>query len=282
MPQSRGCWRAVFTNCCGQSRLTGPPMPGITYVVAGRSWSRACWAGLELTRDQDQKTVINPDFLFASFFVFLVHSLKRRPSSLVLRPFMLPAKTKDTAFPVGGDHGYLLRAQPQFLRQQASTPQSTPRSAHHKLIIQQQRKDCATRLGRIDRSSLALQLCHDECHQITEVRIPSDQRRFRLTVCRCRKYPQFAQDEVFGLQDAFRKLDIDDKGYIDEATAIKATQTSERQPYDVVRQALKEVELDSSRRVELDDYFGVSDFLFWRPCVRTSASYVACLEGILF
>ncbi|CZT02751.1 plastin-3 [Rhynchosporium agropyri] len=72
-----------------------------------------------------------------------------------------------------------------------------------------------------------------------------------------KKYPQFAQDEVFGLQDAFRKLDIDDKGYIDEATAIKATQTSERQPYDVVRQALKEVELDSSRRVELDDYFGL-------------------------
>lgn len=81
----------------------------------------------------------------------------------------------------------------------------------------------------------------------------------KLTVCYPRKYPQFAQDEIFGLQDAFRKLDVDDKGYIDEATAIKATQTSERQPYDVVRQALKEVELDSSRRVELDDYFGVSD-----------------------
>ena len=60
------------------------------------------------------------------------------------------------------------------------------------------------------------------------------------------------------MQDAFRKLDVDDKGYIDEATAIKATQASERQPYDVVRQALKEVELDSSRRVELDDFVGVS------------------------
>jgi plastin-1 len=56
------------------------------------------------------------------------------------------------------------------------------------------------------------------------------------------------------LQDAFRKLDVDDKGYLDEATVIKATQQSEHQPYDVVRQALKEVELDSSRRVELDDY----------------------------
>lgn len=72
-----------------------------------------------------------------------------------------------------------------------------------------------------------------------------------------RKYPQFQQDEIFGLQDAFRKLDVDDKGYIDEATAIKATQTSERQPYDVVRQALKEVELDSSRRVELEDFVGL-------------------------
>lgn len=73
-----------------------------------------------------------------------------------------------------------------------------------------------------------------------------------------RKYPQFQQQDIFGLQDAFRKLDVDDKGYVDEATVIKATQTSERQPYDVVRGALKQVELDSSRRVELDDYVDVS------------------------
>ena len=57
-----------------------------------------------------------------------------------------------------------------------------------------------------------------------------------------------------GLSNAFSKLDVEDRGYLDEATVIKATQNSERQPYDVVRQALKEVELDSSRRVELDDY----------------------------
>merc|ERR1712093_266431 len=69
-----------------------------------------------------------------------------------------------------------------------------------------------------------------------------------------RKYPQFPQNELFQLSDAFRKLDVDDKGYLDEATVIKATQTTERQSYDVVRQALKEVELDSSRRVELEDY----------------------------
>ncbi|CCE31765.1 probable fimbrin [Claviceps purpurea 20.1] len=72
-----------------------------------------------------------------------------------------------------------------------------------------------------------------------------------------RKFPQFPQNEIFTLSDAFQRLDVDDKGYLDEATAIKATQQSENQPYDVVRQALKEVELDSSRRVELEDYVGL-------------------------
>ncbi|KAG9741655.1 hypothetical protein KCU59_g7387, partial [Aureobasidium melanogenum] len=72
-----------------------------------------------------------------------------------------------------------------------------------------------------------------------------------------RKYPQFDQNEIFQLSNAFQNMDVDDKGYLDEATVIKATQNSERQPYDVVRQALKEVELDSSRRVELDDYVDV-------------------------
>ena len=78
-----------------------------------------------------------------------------------------------------------------------------------------------------------------------------------LSFTRNRKYPQFPQSEIFSLQDAFRRLDVEDKGYLDEITVIKATQQSERQPYDVVRQALKEVELDSSRRVELEDYVDV-------------------------
>ncbi|KAI9683674.1 MAG: Fimbrin, actin-bundling protein [Trizodia sp. TS-e1964] len=69
-----------------------------------------------------------------------------------------------------------------------------------------------------------------------------------------KKYPQFKQDEIFGIQDTFRKLDVEDKGYLDEATVIKATQQLERQPYDVVRQALKEVDIDSARRVDLDDF----------------------------
>ena len=73
-----------------------------------------------------------------------------------------------------------------------------------------------------------------------------------------RRFPQLDQGEIFSLQDAFRKLDVDDRGYLDETSVIKATQQSERQPYDVVRQTLKGVELDSSRRVELEDYIDVS------------------------
>ncbi|KAF9882697.1 phospholipid scramblase 1 [Aspergillus nanangensis] len=84
-----------------------------------------------------------------------------------------------------------------------------------------------------------------------------------------RKYPQLDQGEIFSLQDAFRKLDLDDKGYLDESTVIKATQQSERQPYDVVRQALKEVELDSSRRVELEDYVDLISKLRASPAQAT-------------
>ncbi|KAF8471252.1 calponin homology domain-containing protein [Kalaharituber pfeilii] len=69
-----------------------------------------------------------------------------------------------------------------------------------------------------------------------------------------RKYPQFKQDEILRLQDAFNRLDTEDKGYLDEATAIKAGQQLENKPYDTVRTALKHVELDSSRRVELEDF----------------------------
>lgn len=72
-----------------------------------------------------------------------------------------------------------------------------------------------------------------------------------------RKYPQFGQQGIFALQDTFNKIDQEGNGYVDEATAIKAAQDLERKPYDEVRAALKQVELDSSRRVELDDFVDV-------------------------
>lgn len=137
---------------------------------------------------------------------------------------------------------------------------------------QNQSLDGFLSLATLHQQRLAGQSSQDERHQTPKVcsefwQIDKDKADYFL-----RKYPQFRQDEIFGLQDAFRKLDVDDKGYIDEATAIKATQTSERQPYDVVRQALKEVELDSSRRVELDDYVGVSSEESYSQQVKAEAN----------
>lgn len=97
-----------------------------------------------------------------------------------------------------------------------------------------------------------------------------------------RKFPELPQNEIFSLSDAFQKLDVDDKGYLDEATAIKATQQSERQPYDVVRQALKEVELDSSRRVELEDYVGlISKLRVSSPAQKRMSGTPAQAPGIV-
>lgn len=72
-----------------------------------------------------------------------------------------------------------------------------------------------------------------------------------------RKYPQFKQEEILRLQDVFNRLDTDSKGYIDEATALQGGEQVESKPYDVVRAALKNVQLDSSRRVELEDFVDV-------------------------
>lgn len=75
-----------------------------------------------------------------------------------------------------------------------------------------------------------------------------------------RKYPDLGQEGVMKLQDVFLRSDNEERGYLDEATAIKAAQDLERKPYDEVRATLKQVDLDSSRRVELDDFVDVRSF----------------------
>jgi hypothetical protein len=100
----------------------------------------------------------------------------------------------------------------------------------------------------------------DERPQASEVRcliVQVDNNADHSDSVDYRRFPQLEQGEIFSLQDAFNRLDVEDRGYLDESTAIKAAQQSERQPYDVVRAALKDVELDSSRRVELEDYVDV-------------------------
>ncbi|KAJ6015047.1 hypothetical protein N7540_009638 [Penicillium herquei] len=92
-----------------------------------------------------------------------------------------------------------------------------------------------------------------------------------------KRFPQLDQGEIFSLQDAFHKLDVEDRGYLDEASVIKATQQSERQPYDVVRQTLKGVELDSSRRVELEDYIDLVARLRTGPAPGAQAASPAAV-----
>ncbi|KAJ5668816.1 hypothetical protein N7462_009886 [Penicillium macrosclerotiorum] len=96
-----------------------------------------------------------------------------------------------------------------------------------------------------------------------------------------KRFPQLDQGEIFALQDAFHKLDVDDRGYLDEASVIKATQQSERQPYDVVRQTLKGVELDSSRRVEVEDYIDLVSRLRSGPAPGApgASSPAAVIQG---
>ncbi|KAH0445990.1 hypothetical protein IEQ34_025176 [Dendrobium chrysotoxum] len=69
-----------------------------------------------------------------------------------------------------------------------------------------------------------------------------------------RKYPQFSQEEMMGVISRFRNIDIEEKGSVDKQTVMKAIQDSGDASYDQVRETLKEVNLDASGRVELDDY----------------------------
>lgn len=70
--------------------------------------------------------------------------------------------------------------------------------------------------------------------------------------------------------DKSSKIDVEDKGSVDSQTVIKACQTTERgTSYDTVRAALKDCNLDSTGRVELDDYVEVS--LHPQCCTARSA-----------
>ncbi|KAK9462966.1 calponin homology domain-containing protein [Lipomyces oligophaga] len=70
-----------------------------------------------------------------------------------------------------------------------------------------------------------------------------------------RKFPDLKQEEIFQLISNFQKIDIDDKGYVDKTTIVKAVQESgENASYDQIRETLKDVDVDASGRVELDDY----------------------------
>ncbi|CAO1636784.1 unnamed protein product [Parajaminaea phylloscopi] len=69
-----------------------------------------------------------------------------------------------------------------------------------------------------------------------------------------RKHPQFSQEEMMGLINRFRQIDVDGTGSVGKQDVIKAVEDSKEATYDQARETLKEVNLDSSGRVELEDY----------------------------
>ena len=66
-----------------------------------------------------------------------------------------------------------------------------------------------------------------------------------------------SQEDVWGLINSFRQIDIEEKGSVPRQDVVKALQDSKEASYDQVRETLKEVSLDSSGRVELEDYVDV-------------------------
>ncbi|KAL6945308.1 Fimbrin, actin-bundling protein [Hanseniaspora vineae] len=69
-----------------------------------------------------------------------------------------------------------------------------------------------------------------------------------------RKFPTLTQEDLFSTIERFRSLDIDDKGWIAKPEALESVSSSGEATYDQARQTLKEVEVDASGHVELDDY----------------------------
>ena len=56
-----------------------------------------------------------------------------------------------------------------------------------------------------------------------------------------------------------RKIDLEGKGYVDQATIISAVRKDgEASNYDEIRATLRDVNIDASGRVELEDYIEAS------------------------
>ncbi|WBW72811.1 fimbrin [Schizosaccharomyces osmophilus] len=76
-----------------------------------------------------------------------------------------------------------------------------------------------------------------------------------------KKFTGLSNEEILSLTDQFNRLDVDGKGYLDQAATIKAFEDSKKGSYDEVREAIREVDIDSSGRVEAEDFVGIYDAL---------------------
>ncbi|GMM44425.1 fimbrin [Pichia kluyveri] len=69
-----------------------------------------------------------------------------------------------------------------------------------------------------------------------------------------KKYPILDQSELFSLIEDFRNIDIDENGWADKKEVIDSVSKSGKASYDEVREALKNVSVDASGHVELEDF----------------------------
>ncbi|CUS25031.1 LAQU0S25e00342g1_1 [Lachancea quebecensis] len=69
-----------------------------------------------------------------------------------------------------------------------------------------------------------------------------------------RKFPILTQEDIFSTIEKFRDIDLEDKGWIEKGQLLAAVSKSGDTSYDEAREALKQVNVDASGRVELDDY----------------------------
>ncbi|ORX33979.1 putative Fimbrin [Kockovaella imperatae] len=76
-----------------------------------------------------------------------------------------------------------------------------------------------------------------------------------------KKYPDLKQDEIFDLINKFKQIDVEDRGSLDKAEVISALQSSGDADYDSARETLKSVNVDSSGRLEVEDWVQLHSLL---------------------
>lgn len=69
-----------------------------------------------------------------------------------------------------------------------------------------------------------------------------------------KKYPDLKQEDIFGIIEDFRKIDLEDKGWVEKKDVINSVSQTGKYSYDETRETLKTVDVDASGHVELEDF----------------------------
>ncbi|OBA22207.1 hypothetical protein METBIDRAFT_11074 [Metschnikowia bicuspidata var. bicuspidata NRRL YB-4993] len=69
-----------------------------------------------------------------------------------------------------------------------------------------------------------------------------------------KKFPDLRQEDFFSIIEDFRKIDLEDKGWVEKKDVINSISQTGKYSYDETRETLKTVDVDASGHVELDDY----------------------------